>query len=123
MPTYPAWKTALRWRLTNRICERFARHGGYTLVRYEDFVCEPGPTVSRILRDMGLADCSLDFINGATVQLGGNHTVAGNPIRFKTGAITLRLDDQWREDMQPGQHRLVQMLTRGALARYGYRPD
>jgi hypothetical protein len=36
---------------------------------------------------------------GKTVGFRDDHTVAGNPIRFKRGDTELRLDDEWRQAM------------------------
>jgi hypothetical protein len=38
-------------------------------------------------------------VDGATVELGCDHTVSGNPMRFRTGPVVIRSDDSWRGNM------------------------
>jgi hypothetical protein len=150
MPTYPAWRTAVRWTLINRVCDRFNGRGaqrngqsrakqpaGYTFVRYEDFIRDPRTTVQMILDDLaahdeqddthdaragdaGSVQPALDFIDGATVRLASNHTVAGNPIRFKTGEVKLVEDDQWRRELPANTRWMLRAVAGGMLRRYGY---
>jgi hypothetical protein len=55
------------------------------------------------------------------VTLRDDHTVAGNPIRFKRGDTELRLDDEWRRAMAlPGKFAMTS-LTWPGLRRYGFR--
>jgi len=49
-----------------------------------------------------------------------NHTVAGNPMRFRVGTIRLTVDDAWRSELPAARRRLVSLLTRPLLVRYGY---
>jgi hypothetical protein len=48
--------------------------------------------------------------------------VAGNPMRFHQGALTLRLDDAWKHEMPPGRRASVTVLTWPLLRQYGYLP-
>jgi len=48
------------------------------------------------------------------------HTVAGNPVRMRSGPLKLRVDDAWRAAMPAADRRLVTLLTFPLLARYGY---
>ncbi len=48
------------------------------------------------------------------------HSVGGNPVRFKRGGITLRVDDEWKTQM-PFSHKLiVTAITLPLLIAYGY---
>lgn len=131
MPTYPAWKTAMRWVLINKVCRQFATalqkngerqqtHTGYTAIRYEDFIRQPRTVVATIMRDIGMTDKPLDHIQGDTVHLRSNHTVAGNPIRFKTGDVQLKLDDQWRRELPMLKTALVRGMAGRMLRQYAY---
>jgi hypothetical protein len=44
-------------------------------------------------------------------------------MRFRTGQITIRQDERWRDAMPAGQQRAVTALTFPLLARYGYLRD
>ena len=52
------------------------------------------------------------------MDLGEDHTVAGNPIRFRRGEIEVRRDDEWRTRMARRSKALVTALTLPALARF-----
>jgi hypothetical protein len=50
-----------------------------------------------------------------------DHLVAGNRMRFASGAIQLRVDDDWAHKLTPGQLRSVSLVTWPVRRRYGYR--
>lgn len=89
-------------------------------LRYEDFVADPAGTVDALLRWCG-ADPGGNPVHGRTVELHTNHTVTGNPDRFRTGATVIRdRDDAWR-DALPTPARLAATALSWPLAyRYGY---
>jgi Sulfotransferase family len=92
----------------------------WMFLRYEDFTAEPRTTVARIMAFLG-EDSTVPFLDESTVVLGPNHTVAGNPNRFRVGRIAIRLDDEWRRRMPRSRQVLVRALTWPLLRRYGYR--
>ena len=53
--------------------------------RYEDLVADPRGSVARIAALAGEPDARLPFVDEHTAELGTNHTVSGNPGRFRTG--------------------------------------
>jgi len=118
----PPGKTTLSWisrnitaglladRMKNR-CER---------LRYEDFVKSPRATVNRVLSLIREEPQSLPFVTDAEVELHRQHSVYGNPDRFGTGRITVRLDDEWRREIKTSDYVLVTALSWPLLIRYGY---
>lgn len=50
-------------------------------------------------------------VEGTTVTLGCDHTVSGNPSRFRTGPIEVRPDDAWRNSMPSRKQKVVGALT------------
>ncbi|MBA4115614.1 MAG: sulfotransferase, partial [Rubrobacter sp.] len=92
----------------------------YMRLRYEDFVAEPRRAVESILGMLGENADQLPLIDEREVELGVGHTVAGNPNRFRSGTVRLRLDEEWASRMRPRDRRLVTLLTLPLLARYGY---
>lgn len=54
------------------------------------------------------------------VILGAHHTVHGNPVRFSTGSVELRLDDEWSRKLPPTVRRIMTVLTFPLLFKYGY---
>ena len=121
MATYPPWRAALRWVMTNAACERLKLvGGGCSFVRYEDLISDPVATIRVLLNDLGWPHPSLDFISGMKVHLAPNHTVAGNPMRFRSGDVDLILDEQWRDQMPPRQVWPVTIVSGHQMRRYGY---
>ncbi|OKI49565.1 sulfotransferase [Micromonospora sp. CB01531] len=89
-------------------------------LRYEEFIADPAGTVDALLRLVG-ADPAGNPVRGRTVELHGNHTVTGNPDRFRTGPTTVRdADDTWRRTLTRGQRLAVTALAWPLFTRYGY---
>ncbi len=114
--------SAFEWMAFNALFHLLAILGTPTkVVRYESLVGSPGDTITRILRSEGRADTGeITFVDGTTVTLGVDHTVAGNPMRFERGSFELKADQEWRTSMRPRDRRLTVSLTWPLLALYGY---
>ena len=124
MPTFgPAW-SSLTW-MSNNLAVDAVRGRGLRprVVRYERLVQAPARELERALGD-GLpaaARAALEAGGDAgEFTVGVQHTVAGNPVRMRSGPLRLRVDDAWRAAMPAGDRRLVTLLTFPLLARYGY---
>jgi Sulfotransferase domain len=87
--------------------------------RYEDFVARPRDVVSDILAFLGEPG-KAPFTDRDTVVLGVNHTLLGNPDRFRTGPVRIAPDDRWRSGMSWRLHALVAGATLPLMLRYGY---
>ena len=123
MNRYSPGRSACRWLGYNAGFEVLARRGiRSTLVRYEDLVRSPRIELERLLEHAGVRPEGLScaFIHGHDVALGPNHTVAGNPMRFRVGSVRLRVDDDWKRSFPRSHRRVVSVLTRPLLVRYGY---
>lgn len=123
MPTYSPASTALRWDLQNGAFGLLARRGTPTLrVRYEEFVADPRGVLARIAAFAGepADQAGLSFVSAGGIELGAQHTVSGNPVRFDTGQVALRRDEAWRTELPVGQRRTVAVLASPLLLRYGY---
>jgi hypothetical protein len=78
---------------------------------YEKFTHTPAE-VAQCVDALLVGSSSLALaIEGAAVQLGTDHTVSGNPMRFDHGTVTIRSDDRWRDAMPLAQRLLVGFLT------------
>jgi hypothetical protein len=116
-----AARIALRWQSHNALLALVRSPGG--VLRYEDFVDRPEHATRRLLALGGLTVDDLpQFVDERTVKLGTDHTVAGNPLRFRTGEIEIRADEAWREAMPARRRRLVSALTLPSSIRYRYAP-
>ena len=118
-----AGRSTAYWRgfnLASRAILRRYRQQSMFL-RYEDFIADPAGTVAELLRRCG-ADPDGNPVSGQTVELHTNHTVTGNPDRFRTGTTVIRpTDDSWKRSL-PRTARLAAMLVSWPMSwRYGYR--
>jgi hypothetical protein len=122
LPRIGAAKVSLEWNLANYVIDLFSKFMAHApLLQYEGLARDPALHINRVLREAGLGEASaLSFISGSQAMLGTDHVVAGNPMRFKHGAIELRLDEEWRRKMGTASRRLVTVLTAERLRRYGY---
>ncbi len=121
--TMPAGKNTAYWRAFNiasrAILRRYPEQS--MLLRYEDFIADPAGAVDALLRLCG-ADPAGNPVRGQTVTLHTNHTVTGNPDRFRHGETVIRpTDESWRTGL-PRSARLATMAVAWPMAwRYGYR--
>jgi UDP-N-acetylglucosamine transferase subunit ALG13 len=93
----------------------------YRFLRYEDLVSDPRGHLERVLAFVGLERQGLEFLNDGTAVLGANHSVDGNPMRFTTGELTIRADEEWRRLLDRRDQRIVSTIAGPLLRRYGYR--
>jgi hypothetical protein len=89
-------------------------------LRYEDFMSSPRDVLRALAELVDEHPAQLPFVAERTVQLGGNHTVSGNPSRFKVGTVELRDDDEWRAKQSKFDRIIVTSLALPFLRRYGY---
>ncbi len=122
MARVPPSRIALRWVGYNLAFHLLARTGVPTLfMRYEDLVRTARTQMGRVLVFVGRdADTPLPYVGAGSVEVVVEHSVAGNPMRFRTGTLPLRLDEQWRTDLPARHRRLVAILTSPLLRAYGY---
>jgi hypothetical protein len=126
MTRYSPAIAAMQWNIQNAAFGLLARTGVPAMrLRYEDFTAEPEPTLHQIADFAGLpAQDSYPFLTAdgtpARAQLGCGHSVSGNPMRFTTGQVPIRADEQWRTRMPRAQQRAVTALTWPLMAGYGY---
>jgi len=122
MPTYSPAQAAARWSAANLTFELLGRSVPNLRVRYESFVRDPRAILTTIAdhMDVSLAADALSFVTSEKIELGVDHTAAGNPMRFKTGTLPLRVDEAWREHLAPRDRRVVTSIAWPLLRRYGY---
>jgi UDP-N-acetylglucosamine transferase subunit ALG13 len=124
MDVYSPAGMGLRWIVYNALIDVLHRmRMPHLLVRYEELVADPQTHLAQIMRLAGeeLAPGDLAFLQNGSVELGVQHTVAGNPMRFSRGRIALRVDDAWRTKLPLRQQWLLYAITWPLMRRYGYR--
>lgn len=110
---------AARWLATQTEVDLLAATGlKVARMRYAELVTEPEPTLSAALTRLGAAVPAGGFQHlGHTpegvpqVQLAPSHGLSGNPSRFRSGAVELRPDEDWRARLTAGQQRLVRAIA------------
>ena len=107
-------QSAVHWDVHNLLLELLAvRNRNALRVRYEDLVTDPDGVVR--------STCNLVGVPVAAASDGmPRHSISGNPMRFETGPLRIKLDDEWIEGFAAGDRRLVTLTTAPLLARYGY---
>ncbi|MGR3318950.1 MAG: sulfotransferase [Candidatus Anammoxibacter sp.] len=121
MPVFKPMENIKLWNLKNTlmlVSKYFNKN--YTLLRYEDLVGDPKNALSEILASFGEQMPADEFLAHSKINLGMNHTVAGNPIRFKRGTIDIQPDVEWQEKLDKRQRLLVNVLSWPLLLKYGY---
>lgn len=122
MPRFsPARSTAL-WLSGNLTTAGLVWRGvPLTRVRYEDLVADPVGAVTTAWADLDLpGEPALPMLDDHRIELGPCHSVAGNPMRFRTGPTELRADEEWRTAMPAHDRRVVEALAWPLLRHYGY---
>ena len=88
-------------------------------------MASPRAELAAIVRFLGreVSDADLAFVRESSVELPRDHSVAGNPMRFRSGTEQLRLDEAWRTELDPRARRLISVVSGPAILRYGYASD
>lgn len=125
MPRQSPSRVARRWVIHNLLLRLLVALRVRTyFLRYEDLVAQPRDRVLAVARflDLDPAAAAVPFLSDRVVDLRrADHTLAGNPMRFRHDPITVALDDQWQQKLPAGQRRLVTIVTAPLLLAFGYR--
>ncbi len=124
MPRYSPARTAGRWVSDNTGFAQLERLGVPTLrLRYEDFLNDSLGSLRTIATFAGIEppDFPEGVFDGSTGVLATPmHSAAGNPMRFGSADVTLRLDDAWTTKLPAQQRRVVSAITGPARKIFGY---
>jgi hypothetical protein len=115
---------ALSWSLGNLAATAVRRSAGpqrSTLLRYEDFIGQPGETIEALATMAGRPTRLAAPAEPGTVTMNQVHTVGGNNNRFRTGAIRLSEDTTWRSQLHPLNRAAVTAVCAPLMSKYGYR--
>ncbi|HWF82399.1 MAG TPA: sulfotransferase [Streptosporangiaceae bacterium] len=117
----PSWKSTAYWHGFNLAARAITRRypDRSLLLRYEDFTADPVASIDSLLRLCGAEPGSA--LRGRTIELHTNHTVTGNPDRFRSGLTVIRdQDDSWN-GLSANSKLAAVTLSWPAFHRYGYR--
>lgn len=117
----PSFQGVLKWLIHNLATEVYRNIPSvrYLRVRYEDFVREPRRVICDVLDFVGERS-TIPVSPDGSMTLQPQHTVDGNPDRFRSGSVVLRADDEWRHKLGGRDRALVTLLATPLLRRYGY---
>lgn len=117
-------RNAWRWVTFNMLTELFVRSVAksqhYRRLRYEDFARAPVQSTQALLEWIGVGDRAHPVAEDGSFEQPRSHSLMGNPDRFKTGRVAIRLDEQWRHATRRRENALTTLLTLPLLRRYGY---
>ncbi len=122
MPQLAVSRSAALW-LSHNLSIRGLAYRGVPVarLRYEDLVEDAATVVQQTWRTLDLpGDGVLPMVDAKSIELRSTHSVAGNPMRFRTGLTALRPDVEWRRAMSDRDRRVVTTLTYPALRAFGY---
>jgi hypothetical protein len=121
-PRYSTLRSALSWTLLNAAACRFEHWPGvrYLRVNYEDFCAQPRQTMKKISRAFGLRQNDDAWIDEYRINLKSEHSISGNPSRFHTGHVCIRLDNEWEKRLPVVCRFLVHLICGRLMRRFGY---
>lgn len=94
----------------------------YHMLRYEDFCQSPREALYDALDALGI-DHFPDWHSDREIDLSVQHSVKGNPGRFKTGRVCIEERTEWRKNMGTPARLLTTLLALPQLHQYGYRAE
>lgn len=115
--------SSLQWIARNITAEIYLRQKPvrYMMLRYEDLINKPKESVKCILSMLEETAEDLSFIKQYSIKINkANHSVFGNPVRFRTGAVELKVDNEWKARMRRLSKISVMALTWPLLLKYRY---
>lgn len=120
MPRVGIAQSSFRW-VTRNLSFDLSRQSPetYQRIRYEDFMYNPRQVLTRIVNRLGIEE-KLDFLNKGEFTKPVMHSVSGNAIRFDTGNVTLKPDEEWKHNISLINKSLTTLLTAPLLWKYNY---
>jgi hypothetical protein len=126
MPVYSPSSSGRQWVAYNLLFDALGVIDKTMILRYEALMAQPREGLERILAHAGEPATPESFAflgsdgEGGSVNLGVDHTVAGNPMRFHQGRLDLRLDQAWTTKLPERDRKVVTAITWPLQLRYGY---
>lgn len=105
--------------MQNLAIDRLRRTQPYQcMMRYEDFVTNPGQVLEQSLHALGAA---VDSRETGEITLQPTHGLAGSDrVRLARPHAKIVLDDQWRRELPRAKAFVLSLLGMPGLRRYGY---
>ena len=115
----PAWSIGARWTAVNLAAERVGRlTPPLALIRYEDLIDRPQASLRRLLENLSLAGLTVPDVANGAIDVGTQHSLAGNPDKLGDTNVTIRRIRPTR--LRATDAALVSLTTAPIRKRYGY---
>lgn len=124
MPRYSTIAAVANWSMYSVLFHALTLLGvPVKTVHYEDFMRDARAVVEDVLLFAGhpVKPGDTEYIQPHSVLLSAHHTVAGNPMRMKTGLLKVRMDADWKEKMPAKERRIAGALSLPLRLFYGQR--
>jgi hypothetical protein len=116
---YYTSRQSLAWVIQNLLFSAvIANHvhpQDHMLIQYEKLAAHPYETVRSACDLIGVPFESTAVDN---FREGSPFTIAGNPMRYRSGGI--QLDERWKDRLPPTSRTVASLITRPTRSRYGY---
>lgn len=114
-------KSATDWLLNNALVLLLSRLDvPYMRIRYEEFARSPAATVDRVLRFVDEPGEPDPALARGELRADGNHTVSGNPLRYRRDPMPIEPDLEWREAMERRSRIATAAITWPLLTTFGF---
>jgi hypothetical protein len=123
MDKFSVAHSAMLWNTYNASFCSLRKSGiRYLRIRYEDLVRTPERWLREIAEVARVASGNQEFtfLGDGYADLMRSHCIAGNPMRFQSGRLAIREDDEWRSALPLRSQVVVTSLTLPLLAHFGY---
>jgi hypothetical protein len=122
MPRLSAFWAGRQWLETNLMFEALrATRMDVTRIFYENYARDPDGTLRFLLAAyFRREELARTVIDSDVLLSRAQHSIGGNPMRFRRGTGPIGVDDEWRERMAPVDRHLAELSSWPLLARYGY---
>lgn len=121
MPKRSMYTAIAAWAVEHHFMLKLSRSVNYyALLRYEDYSLRPYSEIDAALNSLGFSDLNLKVLESNSLDLKANHSVNGNPIRFKKGAIKINSDQEWRQKLPRPIQFMLGIPIKPLLRKFGY---
>jgi SAM-dependent methyltransferase len=119
MPKFSAAFSTTSWLARNLVVEVIGRRRAVEVVQYDDMARDPAGVLRQLAAFVGEPAGDLEFLTSDSATIAPTHSVGGNPVRMKSGAISITPDEEWRGDIAPRDRAVGTAIALPLLHRYG----
>jgi hypothetical protein len=111
--------SSFKWLLHNLASQLFLNDSSrYKRLYYEEFTRNPQEALTRIENWVMMAPKDLPFAKNGKAIVNVQHAISGNPSRFNTGEVDIKLDTRWKKNMPFFDRILTTVLVSPLLVFY-----